>query len=210
MIKNGIWRPGDRIPTLQNLSHMFDVSISTLREVLRSLESRHILSIEQGRGIFVRTDVAATSINEELNSASLKELFEARRLLEPELAFMAAQRGFMDEIDAIGQTAEQMSNLVKHRQNFTESDIRFHALIAKASHNDILFRMFQTMEVQIKQGRQYTNMIPGMIDKAVHYHLMIAKSLANRNAESAESLMRSHVEDMMSYVLSMMKQAPVI
>ncbi|WP_067933260.1 FadR/GntR family transcriptional regulator [Alicyclobacillus kakegawensis] len=205
-IRRGIWRPGDRLPTIQKLSEELNVGISTLREVLRILEHRDIITIEQGRGMFVRTDLAATqALNPGLNAASLKDLFEARRLLEPELAFLAAQRGFMNEMESIRQAAELMSELVERRQDFLESDVQFHRLIAQAAHNEILLGMFRCIEGQFHQGRSFTNMIPGMIEKAAHYHLMIAAALNQRNAEQAKSLMASHVDDMMAYILSEMR-----
>lgn len=201
-IKNGIWRPGDRLPTLQKLSKDLNVSISTLREVLRILESRNIITIEQGRGTFVRTDLVSTDVlNPEISSASLKDLFEARRILEPELAFMAAQRAFMEEITEIERAAKEMSILATNRRDFQEVDIMFHRSMASAAHNEILFGMFQSIEVHFNKGRSFTIVIPGMIEKAVHYHLIIAESLAQRNAEQARALMLSHVDDMMSYVL---------
>ncbi|GMA65164.1 GntR family transcriptional regulator [Alicyclobacillus fastidiosus] len=201
-IRNGIWRPGDRLPPLQKLSEELNVGISTLREVLRILENRDVITIEQGRGTFIRTDLAAThALTPELTSTSLQELFEARRLLEPELAYLAAQRGFMDEIRDIDRAATEMSRLIERRQNFHQVDVKFHHLIAQAAHNEMLFRMFQSIEAQFHQGRSFTNMIPGMIEKAAHYHLIIADALCQRNAQQAKSLMQSHVEDMRSYVL---------
>ncbi|MCL6625798.1 MAG: FCD domain-containing protein [Alicyclobacillus shizuokensis] len=205
-IRRGIWRPGDRLPTIQKLSEELNVGVSTLREVLRILEHRNIITIEQGRGMYVRTDLAATqALSPGLSAASLKDLFEARRLLEPELAFLAAQRGFMDEMESISQAAAQMSERVERRQDFLESDAQFHRLIAQAAHNEILLGMFQSIEGQFHQGRSFTNMIPGMIEKAAHYHLMIASALTQRNAEQAKSLMASHVDDMMAYLWSEMR-----
>ncbi|MCL6633221.1 MAG: FCD domain-containing protein, partial [Alicyclobacillus herbarius] len=188
---------------IQQLSEDLNVAVSTLREVLRILEHRKIITIEQGRGMFVRTDLTAThALGPDLSAASLKDLFEARSLLEPELAFLAAQRGFMQEIEAIHQAAAEMSELVERRQDFLDSDVKFHHLIARAAHNEVLFGMFQSIEGQFRHGRSYTNMIPGMIEKAAHYHRMIASALKERNAEQAKSLMKSHVDDMMAYILS--------
>lgn len=201
-IRDGIWRPGDRLPTLQNLAQEMQVGVSTLREVLRILENRNVIAIEQGRGMFVRTDLFTTqSLAPEIVTLSLKDFFEARQLMEPNLAYLAAQRAFMDEIEQIDLAARKMSALVEQHQNFAEADIEFHHLIAKAAHNDMLFQMFQMMEQAFSHGRHFTNIIPGMIDKAVHYHLIIAEALCDRNADQAKSLMQSHVDDMMSYVL---------
>lgn len=202
-IKSGIWRPGDRLPTLPKLANELKVGISTLREVLRILESRNVVTIEQGRGMFVRTDLVATQgIRTVLSPVSVKELCEARSLIEPDLTFMAAQRGLMEEIEEIRCAAERMSNLVTHHENFIHEDLNFHSMIAHAAHNSMLYQIFEVMDVQLRESRHYTNMLPGMIEKAVHYHLMIAEALCERNAQQAKSLMKSHMDDV-SYELSM-------
>lgn len=202
-IHDGIWRPGERLPTLQKMSQELNVAVSTLREVLRILEHRHVITIEQGRGTFIRTDLFTThSLAGATVEATLKDFLETRQLLEPKLAFLAAQRGFMDEIEQIQQAAQSMSSLVDQHANFADADVDFHRLIAKAAHNEMLYQIYSMVEGQFLRSRQFTNIIPGMIDKAVHYHLMIAQALADRHAEQAQSLMQSHVDDMMSYVLN--------
>lgn len=202
-IRDGIWRPGERLPTLQKMSQELNVAVSTLREVLRILEHRNVITIEQGRGTFVRTDLLTTqSLSDEMIQTTLKDFFETRQVLEPKLAFLAAQRGFMEEMEQIQNAAEKMSSLVNQHENFADADIEFHHCIAKAAHNDMLYQIYRMMEGQFMGSRHYTNIIPGMIDKAVHYHLMIAQALTNRDGEHAQSLMQSHVDDMMSYVLN--------
>lgn len=191
------------------LSQELGVGVSTLREVLRTLEVRRIVTIEQGRGMFVRADLSLfDAIPQDMTPFSLMELFEARRIIEPQLAFLAAQRGFMEEIEEIGRVAGRMSQLVDRHENFSVEDVAFHKLIAKAAHNEVLHDMFRTIEPKFVQGRQYTNMIPGMIEKSAHYHLMIADSLNQRNAEQSKSLMQSHIEDMMSYILGVVEHVP--
>ena len=203
-IKKAIWRPGDRLPTLPNLAAELNVSISTLREVLRILESRNLITIEQGRGTFVRTDI----VSQDRGSLHfLKQLFEARTLLEPYLASMAATRGLREEIEEIAVAAQKHKTSVERRQDFTDEDIAFHLNIAKAAHNTVLLKMFQGLIEQLRVSRLYTNLIPGMIEKSLHYHLMIADALQNRDSERAMALMKSHMDDV-SYELNHMEAAP--
>lgn len=92
-IIGGEWAPGDRLPTLQQLAVDFSVSVTTVREALRILESQGNVSIEHGRGMYVRNDPLllddpAAGL-EELDNISIVDLLEARLLIEPELAALA-------------------------------------------------------------------------------------------------------------------------
>ncbi|MBU3569938.1 FCD domain-containing protein [Priestia aryabhattai] len=198
-IKNGIWRPGQKLPALLKLAEELNVGVSTLREVLRILESKRIITIEHGRGMFIRKDMMySNSQQEKLNSDSLIKLFEARHLLEPEFAFLAAQRAFIHELDEISRSAEKIAKHIERYESFVEEDVHFHYLIAQAAHSDILFNMFQSLEEQLLEVRKYTNLIPGTVEKAAQYHVLIAQAIKNREPERARLLMKSHLDDTIS------------
>jgi GntR family transcriptional repressor for pyruvate dehydrogenase complex len=200
-IKNGIWRPGQKLPALLKLSEELNVGSSTLREVLRILESKNIITIEHGRGMFVREDMMYSEQNhEKLTSDSLAKLFEARYLLETEFAYLAAQRAFIPEIEAICNSAKKIAKHIERYESFVEEDVNFHFLIAKAAHSEVLFNMFQSLKHQLLEARKYTNLIPGTIEKAAQYHVMIANAIRNREPDRAKMLMKSHLNDTISEV----------
>ncbi|OAS89378.1 MULTISPECIES: FadR/GntR family transcriptional regulator [Metabacillus] len=198
-IKNGIWRPGQRLPTLVKLTEELNVSTSTLREVLRILEDKKIISIEHGRGIFVRKDmIYSEKAQEKISTESLFKLFEARLLLETEFAYFAAQRAFIQEIEEICHSSEKIAKHIERFESFADEDVYFHFLIAKAAHSDFLFDMFRSLEPQLLESRKYTNLIPGAIEKAAQYHLMIAQAIRDRDPDRAKLLMKSHLNDTIS------------
>jgi GntR family transcriptional repressor for pyruvate dehydrogenase complex len=96
-IEKGIWKPGEKLPSLSSLSKIHHVSVSTLREALKVLENQGYLLIEQGRGMFVRSKhhwrdentLALTA----LPVGDLFSLLELRSLLEPQMAYLAAEKG---------------------------------------------------------------------------------------------------------------------
>ncbi len=55
-ILSGEWQPGQRLPTMKQLSKQMGVSITSMREALKSMENQNVISIEHGRGIYVRND----------------------------------------------------------------------------------------------------------------------------------------------------------
>lgn len=196
----GEWAPGDRLPTLALLAKEFNVSVATIREVLRVLQSQNYISIEQGRGMFVNNDLM-NIMNFEFPSydsnlftiGDLMQLIEVRSILEPTFAEIAAKQAFVDEIKSICQSAERMSRLVERQESTVEEDLHFHMLIARATHNRVWIEIYEQLQGRLKAGRTHTN-IPAMKEKASHYHSMIAKAIRERNHEKAKMYMASHME----------------
>ena len=96
-IKAGVLSPGDKLPSEKQLIEKYQVSRITVREALRTLKVMNIINIKQGKGAFV-SSVDISLLIDHMDFVSLLEkttvlnLFEARRILEPEIAALAAQR----------------------------------------------------------------------------------------------------------------------
>src|SRR5262245_144207 len=92
-IRSGEWLPGERLPSITSLAKEMDVSTGSVREALRSLQSMGLVRIEHGRGVFVADSPPSTDLARRFQDVSLGlivALAEARRILEPELAALAA------------------------------------------------------------------------------------------------------------------------
>lgn len=196
----GEWAPGDRLPTLPILAKEFNVSVATVREALRVLQGQNLISIEQGRGMFVNKDtmnVMNSNSPDDTNPLSsfvdLLQLIEVRSNIEPTFAEIAAKQAYADEIKSICQSAERMSKLVESQETTVDEDLHFHLLIARATHNEVWIEIYEQLQGRLKAGRCHTN-IPGMKEKAAHYHLMIANAIRERNPDKAKMYMVSHME----------------
>ena len=103
LIAEGRLKSGDQLPPERDLAAQFKVSRTSVREALRTLESLGLIEIRPGEGTFVR-EVSVESLIEPLAHVILSqreavgELFEARRLLEPALAGLAARRATQDDL----------------------------------------------------------------------------------------------------------------
>ena len=97
MIAEGRLKSGDQLPPERDLAEKFLVSRTSVREALRALESLGLIEIRPGEGTFVR-EVSVESLIQPLalvmasQREAMSELFEARRLLEPLIAGLAATR----------------------------------------------------------------------------------------------------------------------
>ena len=104
MIRNGTLRHGQRLASERDLSNQYKVSRSSIREAIRSLELQGLVVRKRGSGTFVNTDgsdsilsLMATNIG--MGSEGLEDIFEMRRVLEPAVASLAAQRATPVDID---------------------------------------------------------------------------------------------------------------
>lgn len=143
-IRTGDWLPGTRIPSISQLARDLGASTGSVREALRSLESVGLVRIKHGRGVFVADERYHSELDDQFHDDSLGlfvALAEARRLLEPELAALAAERGTAEELAAIDRLARLSEEEAQRGSNFVEPDIMFHRQIVRAAHNPILQSM---------------------------------------------------------------------
>jgi GntR family transcriptional repressor for pyruvate dehydrogenase complex len=204
-IRSGQWLPGDRLPSITRLARDLNVSTASLREALRSLESIGLVQIEHGRGVFV---VAAQSLPDlvghfaNLDTGLIVALAETRRILEPELAALAAERASEEELNKIARLAQMMEEYARDGLDFVEPDVEFHRRIAQAARNPVLFRMMESVNDLFLESRRLTSQEPGMTARAVRYHLLIAEALRDRAPAQARLLMLAHMNDALSGVLA--------
>ncbi len=103
LIADGHLKSGDRLPPERDLAERFRVSRTSVREAMRALESRGLIGIRPGEGAFVR-EVSVEALVEPLalvilaQRETIADLYEARRLLEPPIAGLAARRASPEEV----------------------------------------------------------------------------------------------------------------
>src|SRR6266851_3407107 len=117
LISEGKLKSGDRLPPERDLAERFRVSRASVREALRSLESMGLIEIRLGEGTFVR-EISVDSLIEPLalviltQREAVGELFEARRLLEPPIAGLAARRSTKEEVQEMERILEEQGKEV--------------------------------------------------------------------------------------------------
>jgi GntR family transcriptional repressor for pyruvate dehydrogenase complex len=203
-IRRGDWLPGTRLPSIARLADDLQVGSGSVREALRSMQSMGLVTIEHGRGVFVANPQPAHGLEtyfERGENGALLALAETRRILEPELAALAAERGTDAELAEIEDLAHQMERDVVQGLDFTRPDVAFHHCIAGAARNVVLYRVMVSLQELLTESRQLTSQEPGMTARAVHYHLLIAGALRTRDASQARLLMLAHMNDTMSGLL---------
>jgi GntR family transcriptional repressor for pyruvate dehydrogenase complex len=205
-IASGDWAVGQRLPSISQLAQEFGAGIGSIREAVKVLASLGIIRIEHGRGMFVAATlplpVDPYGHFQDVGTGSILALCEARRILEPELAAFAAERGTDEDLRAIQEQALAMEQLAAAGENFFEPDLQFHRQIALAAHNPVLARMMDGVHDLLMESHKITSQLPDMTRRAVRYHLLIAEAIDERNPLQARLLMLAHVNDAVNSVLA--------
>lgn len=195
---DGRFRPGDQLPTVAELSDQLDVGQASVREAYRILENRGVLEVTQGRGTFVSTailDDADLLSRFKLNEhPSRIHVLEARKILEPSIAALAAERATLAEADAILKAAKESEGREPDFEEWTEINIRFHDLVVSAAHNPVLAHMLTAVHDLIRDSWPRADQIPSTPEKATHFHKLIALAIKDGDANSAHTLMYQHIE----------------
>lgn len=209
-IRMGDWLPGERLPSISQLARDLRASAGSVREALRSMESAGMVRIEHGRGVFVSGERYSPQLAAHFHDDTrgiYVALAEARRLLEPELAALAAERGSPEELAEIERLARATEQEAREGSAFVEADILLHRRIAQAAHNPILQHMIDGFGDLLRQSRRRVAMEPPLTKRTVRYHLLIAEAIAERNAGQARLLMLAHMNDMVDSVLAIEARA---
>jgi DNA-binding FadR family transcriptional regulator len=192
---------GTRLPPEHEMLEIFRVGRTTLREALRLLETRGVITIRAGRhgGPVVRRPRPA-DLSESLTlilqfeQSSLADVLVAREALEPVVARLAAERITDEALAVLRSTVDAMLANIGDQRVFLRENRIFHSTIAEAS-GSVVFSVFNDTLKSIADGAvvgvEYT---PSRRRAVAQAHLEIIEALERRDPLSAESAMREHVE----------------
>lgn len=202
----GDWAEGERIPPERELCLHLGVGRASLREALKALEIMGMIETRLGEGTFVcaRSEFFSRPLLWAITGSAQKEageLIEARKLIEVELAGLAAERARPDDMQAIGHQLDAMEEAVHDARRFQEADIEFHLAIGEAAHNRILLNALQLIRNLMREWISSAVAHDGTASEALEHHKKIFLAIAKRNASLARAAMLSHLETMGKYLL---------
>jgi GntR family transcriptional repressor for pyruvate dehydrogenase complex len=146
----GSWKEGDRIPPERELCQKLGIGRASLREALKALELIGMLESKVGDGTFVcpRSDFLSRPLLWAITGSDkneLRDLIEARRLLEVDIAALAAERATNEELQLIEEAVEDFRTHINIPSAALEADMKFHLAVARAAHNDVLRNAVQLL-----------------------------------------------------------------
>ncbi|HWR45913.1 FadR/GntR family transcriptional regulator [Sporomusa sp.] len=218
LVLSGQLNPGDKLPNEVELANKMEVSRSTLREAVKELVAANVLEVIRGKGTFVTKNPGwkkdPLGVEFMVDKDILLMLFETRILIEPNVAYLAAERADSTDLEKIGQCLGRIKDVVKQHQDYSRQDLEFHQAIAKATKNPIIQRIVPIINESIVQGYQETMNVPGSIDKAIVAHQHIYEAILAKDLLRAQAAMKQHLEvtvnDIKSWMLDIKGCKPLI
>lgn len=208
LIRSDDLEPGSRLPSVKEMAERFSVAPPTLREALRQLEITGIIDIRHGSGIYVLRNERPMMITNpyigKLERDTVADLFEARSIIEPSLAEMAALHIEDDEIARLHNLIERAEQFLSGGDStdlkLSEINMTFHRGIAAASKNSVLAQVVMSIsELHVKEQLAVLDLYN---DRRHDHdqHKTILAAIEARDPEAARSAMAQHIADVWSVI----------
>src|SRR5918998_4310045 len=197
-------RPGDRLPSERHLAGQFAVSRTVIREAVRSLAARGLLEVRSGSGTVVGAlpfDSAAESMGLLLNLGitsgriDLGKVMEVRRMLEVEIAGLAASHATAEDIASLVAILSEAESGVEDEETFVRTDVNFHAALARATHNELFLVLLASIGDVLVQLRRLGWRTPGAAARALAHHRKVLERVADGDINGAREAMNAHMDE---------------
>lgn len=201
LIREGRLKPGDRLPSERELGERFGVSRVTVREALRILETNGLITIKvgaRGGAIVARptSDQVGANLADLVGMSPLtaQEVTEARLVFEVGMMPLVVQRATDEDIAALRAMTDEHAAALRADEYTMRMSADFHVRLAACTHNAAIEMLVRNFE-----GPLLTSLItakavaPLMGRKGGQEHVALINAIADRDAERAETIMRTHL-----------------
>ncbi|WP_321390584.1 FadR/GntR family transcriptional regulator [Emcibacter sp.] len=185
-----------RLPPEVSLVEELGISRAKLRGLMKTLEKEGLIWRHVGKGTFIGERSLTTELTSMPEVLTPPEAFEARLVIEPQIAALAARRATPAQIEEMKHCLSQMQELDDFDQ-WAVWDERLHRLVAKAAGNKLLLAVYDTVRESAPSGMR--NIINRVFSSATRKesnleHQRFIEAIANHDPKSAESLIRIHLQ----------------
>jgi GntR family transcriptional regulator, galactonate operon transcriptional repressor len=205
-IVSGDLAPGETLD-LPALERELGVSHTVLRESLRVLGTKGLVSARQKRGTFITDPQSWDMLDEDVlrwragsddSSRLFDELAEVRLIIEPAAARLAAMRARPADLAALEAALEQMRCVAAAGQvaadAAAEADIAFHGAVLRATHNRLIAGLRGVIEQGLRERDLIVHAEPDA-DDPLPGHREVADAIARKDPDEAGAAMRSLLDD---------------
>lgn len=189
-------KPGDRLPNESILAKKMGVGRSSIREAMKLLASRNIVTIRQGSGTYISQTPGM--VDDPLGFSFIadkqklaQDSLEVRFLLEPVIASLAAQNASEEDIALLRRLCQEVEDLVQLGQDHTQKDIEFHTAIALSSKNVVVPRLIPVINSAIPLLIELTGNT--LKQETIDTHRALTDAIAAHNAAAAHDAMYLHL-----------------
>lgn len=205
-LARGDYLPGQKLPPEQRLCEMLGVSRTILREVVKSLVAKGLITTGPKIGTIVQAserwnwfdrDVVAWQARAGLSPQLLDDLQELRAVIEPQAVALACERATPEDMATLEQAYAGMQAAVESgsQADYIRHDEAFHIGLLRASHNLMFLQMGQALASLLKQSFLIASRTPNQgIARSLPYHWDIVQAIRSGDAVQAHACARHLID----------------
>ncbi|MGI5292146.1 FadR/GntR family transcriptional regulator [Nonomuraea polychroma] len=204
-IVRGVHPSGTPLPPEPVLCETFSVSRTVVREAVKILQEKGLVQVRQGAGTMVTPPtmwdmldelVLAATIDMDESLGILDDLVVTRRLLESDMAYLAARVAGEESIERLRALVDRMDELVDDHVTYADHDRAFHDTIMQASGNRIARGVVRALESQVINTARYMGEPERALCVASNQgHRRIYERIAAHDPDGASEAMFTHITE---------------
>lgn len=198
LIENGTLQPGDKIPPEREFAKTLGISRASLRTGIGYLAAMGVMKVKHGVGTFVADgppQIGSTSLGlmGALHGFQTWQMFEARIILESNIAALAAERAKEDHHMALADEVAEMFAVMSSPADYLIHDLNFHRILGQASGNPIMAALIETLTSALYDNRRKT--VERAIDtrESAEMHRELYRAIRAHKPLEARKLMEQHL-----------------
>lgn len=194
-ISQKIWTVGTRLPSQNDLAKLLNISRASLREALSIIESKGLIQIQPGKGVYVTRSEIQQETDWPFKKYSIEEVFEIRHELEGFAASMAAKEATDKEIEKLAMCIEQAEQAAIEGDLLTVQicDKEFHTQIINIAKNHLLNEIVKQFRQPVKKSQSPPHGDYAMMAPTLKEHAAIFNAIALKHSKLAKEAMQTHI-----------------
>lgn len=190
-------QPGDRLPSERELCEQFGLSRTVIREAIKTLAERGLVSIQPGRGNFV-SRLSVENLSEVVNrflrfsNETHEDLMEVRELLEVKIAELAAHRAQPEDWARLEAAVRSMEQAQGDTHLYLAADLDFHSALAQATRSGVFVALINSI-VDFLHDIRLIGFSVNAYERGPEEHRKIYQAVRAQNPAAAGAAMREHL-----------------
>lgn len=208
-VKTGELHVGDRLPSERSLADLMQISRPTLREAVKVLQDSGLIDVRRGAGggMFVATEIVPPELlkrRRDLRIHEVAQVLEARRVLEPRVAQIAAARATPHDFEAMQKTIDDQRAILAagdllregREDRFLALDVRFHLTIARASGNQTLVGLVRSLYHDLEIARDMAMHHETVPEWVLDVHERTLAAIRSGDLDAVDRVMDEHLAEL--------------
>jgi DNA-binding FadR family transcriptional regulator len=184
-------KEGDKLPSQAELARQMGVSVISVREAVKTLEARDMLTVRNGIGVFVKDyfkHAFSAQIDIKAEKESLLELLHIRKILEKEVLSMFIKNASEEEMDTLGSITGELMDKYRAGLNQTMEDRMFHSFLYQNCHNKVITTLIMSIYDMLAKFQEFPLELRDPFTETIPLHEAMYQAIRERKIKKAQSI----------------------